>query len=368
MKKVLYFSRGYSVHDQRFLNGLAGADFQPFFLRLEGDQRKNAELELPQNVEILPSLNGDQKFTYGKAFQNVRELNQLIGELNPGLIHAGPIQSCAFLSALSGFKPLVSMSWGSDMLVESEKNWLIKQITSYSLKHSSVFLADCETVKRKAVQFGFPPERVVTFPWGVDLHKFYPGRNDALRNQLGWQEHFVLISNRSWEKIYGVEIIAGAFAEAVSLNPDLRLMLLGNGSLEKEINHILQKKGVEKFVLLVGKVDHDDLINYYQAADLYLSASYSDGSSVSLMEALACGLPALVSDISSNKEWIIPGKNGYLFRTGDADDLAHQIETVYQNRGLLGEIQVAARQTAENKANWQLNFQKLLDAYQMALN
>ena len=55
----------------------------------------------------------------------------------------------------------------------------------------------------------------------------------------------------------------------------------------------------------------------YRAADLYLSASHSDGSSVSLMEALGCGLPVLVSDIPGNREWVTDGEQGWLFPDGD---------------------------------------------------
>jgi L-malate glycosyltransferase len=89
-----------------------------------------------------------------------------------------------------------------------------------------------------------------------------------------------------------------------------------------------------------------------------------DGSSVSLMEALACGLPCLVSDIPGNKEWIIEGENGWLFRDGDADDLAEKIMYAIKNRRSFKKIGEAARKTAEQKADWKKNFGKLLETYE----
>jgi glycosyltransferase involved in cell wall biosynthesis len=99
-------------------------------------------------------------------------------------------------------------------------------------------------------------------------------------------------------------------------------------------------------------------------ADVYISSSHVDGSSVSLMEALACGLPCLVSDIPANKEWVFEGQNGWLFPDGDADALAEKILAAISQPGELARIGSAARLVAEQRANWQVNFRKLLLAYE----
>jgi glycosyltransferase involved in cell wall biosynthesis len=86
------------------------------------------------------------------------------------------------------------------------------------------------------------------------------------------------------------------------------------------------------------------------------------------MEALASGLPCLVSDIPGNREWIEHGTNGWLFRDGSVDDLAEKILYAFENRRLFAEIGEAARKTAEQKANWQKNFGKLLEAYEKVVS
>ena len=118
-----------------------------------------------------------------------------------------------------------------------------------------------------------------------------------------------------------------------------------------------------------GQVSNADLPRYYRAADLYLSASHSDGSSVSLMEALGCGRPVLVSDIPGNVEWIKPGAQGWLFPDGDEAALeagmlgAAMLETAQRE-----EMGRAARALAEARADWSRNFPRLLDAYQLAIH
>jgi glycosyltransferase involved in cell wall biosynthesis len=85
------------------------------------------------------------------------------------------------------------------------------------------------------------------------------------------------------------------------------------------------------------------------------------------MEALACGLPCLVSDIPANLEWVTEGRNGWLFPDGDAGALAAAVLNAYANRESLAAVGRGARAVAEEKADWNRNFHKLLEAYDLAL-
>ena len=116
-----------------------------------------------------------------------------------------------------------------------------------------------------------------------------------------------------------------------------------------------------------GHVSQKDLPRWYHMADLYVSPSHVDGSSVTLMEDLASGLPCLVSDIPGNREWIQDGANGWLFRDGDVNDLAEKILYAIKNREPRTRISEAARHTAEQKADWKKNFGKLLETYDKIL-
>lgn len=366
-KRVLYFSRDLTTHDFRFLTSLANTALDVYYLRLEKQNTSSQENSLPEKVKILPGLtddinNGSENFSL-----LVDQLREIIHQVNPDILHTGPIQSCGFLSALTGFSPLITMSWGSDILVDSEKDFLWRWVTDYTLNKTSVLLGDCQVVKMKAIQFGFSENRIVLFPWGIDLRQYQPGKNLQFRERLGWADKFVLLSNRSWERLYGVEIVAKAFVAAAQSKPNLRLILLGSGSQKKEITKIFEEAGMIDRVHFGGVVAQKNLPDYLRAADLYLSASFSDGSSVSLMEALACGLPVLVSDIPGNQEWIDQDRNGWIFETGNVENLKNSILEIYKTQYKLPIISQEARKTAEKKANWEDNFQKLLFAYQLVL-
>ncbi|HWR65406.1 MAG TPA: glycosyltransferase [Bellilinea sp.] len=366
MTRILYFSRSYTPHDHRFLSALAGTPHAVAFLQLEPAQRTTEMRRVPDGIEVIPWLGGQKAFHWRDVPALSADLQRVIDAYQPDVIHAGPVQSAAYITAKSSFEPLLTMSWGSDLLLEADNNAWMQRVTRYTLKHSTVLAGDCLAVQQKAADFGFPAERVVLFPWGVDLERFTPDRNTTLRAQLGWQNAFVVLSLRSWEPLYGVDELVSGFALAAQQTPDMRLLLLSGGSQAEVLHGILAQHNLHDRVHFAGQIGQQELPAYYQAADLYVSASHSDGSSVSLMEALACGLPSLVSDIPANREWLADSPAGWLFPDGDVQAIAAGILQAYTRRKTLQPMQSAARALAQKRANWPENFKKLLSAYELA--
>ena len=362
--RVLYLTEKDSPHDRRFLNALSGTAHQVFALRQHDCQPVTpegiTELEWPGGRPDWSSWSGWEE---GKS-----KFNALVKEIEPDLVHAGPIQGPALLAALAGFHPLVTMSWGSDLLRTAKRSPWMRWATQFTLDRTDVFLGDCQTVADEAIWYGFPANKMVLFPWGVDLAHFSAGNGRKagreLRKSLGWEDCFVILCNRTWAPVYGVDVLAEGFKQAVQENSSLRLLLAGDGPDAEQINAILAP--VHEEVHLAGRVGRDDLPGLYAAADLFVSPSHCDGSSVSLMEALACGKPVLVSDIPSNREWVTRGEAGDLFWDGDADSLARGLLSLAVDPERLA-YGLRARLLAEERADWDQNFRKLIHAYRLAL-
>lgn len=371
MTRVLYFSRDYTTHDHRFLSALAKTEHRVFYLRLEKARHAAEDRPLPPQIEIVEWAGGRTTVGWQDGPRLLSSLKDVLRRIQPDLVQAGPLQRCAFLAALSGFRPLVSMSWGYDLIQDASRNAAWSWATRYTLKHSAAMVGDCDTIRRLAVSSGMPDERIVTFPWGVDLRHFSPpdhvnGRETDYSDAAG--RPFTLLSTRGWEPIYGVEVIARAFVRTARQHPELHLVMLGNGSQAPMLRQIFQQGGVEERVHFPGQVSQADLPRYYRSADLYLSASHSDGTSISLLEALACGRPALISDIPGNREWITPGVEGWLFPDGDAVALSEAIEQAASTPWRLSQMGEAARRLAEQRADWDRNFPQLFRAYGLALS
>jgi glycosyltransferase involved in cell wall biosynthesis len=359
--RLLYFSRDYTTHDHRFLTALSKTQHQVYFLRLEDGGHVLEDRPLPDGIEPVAWAGGKQPARLKDGLLLLDSLRQVIKSLNPDLIHAGPIQRSAFLAALTGFHPLVSASWGYDLLHDAAINPFWDLATRYTLNRSDAFVGDCDTIRKLAVSYGMAEERIVTFPWGIDLTHF----NFATPKQMN-ASTFSLLSTRSWEPIYGIDVIARAFVIASRKCPELRLTLLGGGSQYAPIRQILLVGGVFEKVRFPGQVTYADLPAYYHDADLYIGASHSDGTSISLLEAFAAGTPVIVPDIPGNREWVTPGENGWLFPDGDAEALASAILNAVDQRQKLSEMGQRAKQLAQRRADWSRNFPQLEKAYVIA--
>lgn len=374
--RVLYFSRDYTPHDYRFLTSLVGSGQGTYFLRLERSGRALEDRALPPEVHQVAWKGGQKPFAWGSLPELLTSLRSVLRQVQPDVLHAGPIQTAAFLGALAGFRPMVSMSWGSDLLKDADHSGLYRWITRFTLARSQALVGDCAAVRVKAASFGLPDERIYTFPWGIDLERFSPLESAPpaiarpareLPSRLGWQDQFVVLSLRSWEPVYGVDVMLRGFAWAAAQAPNLRLIMLGGGSQAPLIQTIIEENGLRDRVYLGGQVNQNDLPHMFRASDLYVSASHSDGSSVSLMEALGCGLPVVLSDIPSNREWVREGEQGWFFPDGDESALAKVLFNAVSQPQALSQMATAARLRAEQSANWDKNFQVLLEAYRYAV-
>jgi glycosyltransferase involved in cell wall biosynthesis len=372
--KIIYFSKDYSPHDHRFLAALSETEHEVYYLKLEKNLRQVEDRPVPSNIQQVLWAGGQGQFRWRDLPKYVFDFKRIIREIKPDLVHAGPIQTCAFIVALSGFRPLLTMSWGFDLMDDVNKNSWMKRITKYVLRNSTYFTSDANVTRDKAVEYGMHPDRTVVFPWGVDLKHFSPRRLTVRKKTSTVKKRrpvknkvFTLLCNRSWETRYGVDVLAKAFVKVAQQHDDINLLLLGGGSQGNLLRNIFISGNVIDRVQFGGQISQTDLPRWYRMANLYISPSHVDGSSVSLMEALACGLPVLVSDIPANKEWVSEGVNGWLFPDGDVNSLAEKILTVIAQRKNLIKIGEAARRSAQERADWKKNFAKLLEAYQQTI-
>lgn len=297
--------------------------------------------------------------------RTVAMLRDLLQREGPDLVIAGPIPEATFLFGLAKARPLVAMSWGSDLL-RPVNVWERGRLRK-ALKHSRILLADCHAVQAAATRLGFDARRTIVFPWGIDLGTFHPDeRPSPLRSSLGWLDKTVVVHNRAWEPDYDVHVALQAFARLANERPDARLLLVGDGSLRAEIHAFLRQSGLAEKVHLTGRVPNEDMADVLRCADIYLSATPMDGSSISLLEAMACGLATLAVDNPSNREWVVPGQTGELFPAGDVQALQMRLATMVadpERRRLQG---LAGVRVVRERADWSKNAALLNDACRRA--
>ena len=121
--------------------------------------------------------------------------------------------------------------------------------------------------------------------------------------------------------------------------------------------------GIGEKVFFPGWIDKKEMSNYLNAADIYVSTSFSDGTSCSLLEAMACSLPVVVTNIEGNLEYITDGENGYLVPIQNSKILAKRLLGLLNNKSLRRKMGIRNQKITQEKADWDKNFTKLEELY-----
>jgi glycosyltransferase involved in cell wall biosynthesis len=146
-------------------------------------------------------------------------------------------------------------------------------------------------------------------------------------------------------------------------NPDAMVLMLGYGPIEDDLKKLARDMEIDDRIIWTGYVPQHEVVKYINVSDIYVSTSLRDGSSSSLLESMACGLPAVVSDIPGNTEWIGDGVNGVVVRRGDPDSIARGLNKLLKDDGLRAVMAANNVKKVEEKADFSKNFRKLEDMY-----
>jgi glycosyltransferase involved in cell wall biosynthesis len=160
--------------------------------------------------------------------------------------------------------------------------------------------------------------------------------------------------------LYRVADILEAFSVIAGDDPNVVLIIGNTGSLTTELERQAERLGVLEQVRFIGSLDEDDLPALLRRADAYVSASEVDGSSVTLLQAMACGTPVVVSDTPGNLSWVTDGETGFTFPVGDPHSLASALARA------TGQPHPSVRRSAitrvRHDADWVANLQRLKSA------
>ena len=172
---------------------------------------------------------------------------------------------------------------------------------------------------------------------GIDTQKFSKVVVDkiAKRKELGVPaDAFLLLSVGELNKNKNHETIIKALAKLK--NPKIFYLICGRGSYENKLKDLSKKLGLENQVILLGY--RSDVAEIYRIVDLFLFPSHREGLPVSLMEAMASGIPIVCSDIRGNKDLINNDYGGYLVKPNDINGFTMAIKRLYQDATLRVEM------------------------------
>ena len=258
-------------------------------------------------------------------------------------------------------KHIVVTIHGSDLRLALERPGFLRKIFVYVCKNAGHLNCVSNVQKKEMEQLGITSEKISIIPMGVDEVFFEEGKERKIESNRG---PFIILSNRNLLPIYNVSLLIRAVPLILKEEPGTRFLIAGDGSEKENLATQVKNLNLSAFVQFLGRVPHQEMPRLLAEADVYVSTSPYDGTSVSLLEALASGAFPVVADIPSNREWIADGDNGFLVPQENENMLAKRIVEAIRNRKLLGEACKKNRKIAEQRAYWRGNIKRITELYQ----
>ena len=190
---------------------------------------------------------------------------------------------------------------------------------------------------------GINPEKIKVIYNSVDTD-YYSGKNaerQKIRPDLGIKESdFLIGSVGRLAEVKNFSCLIDAMKTVSEKCPDAKLIIIGDGPLYNDLNQQIKGLGLENTVKLLGQ--RNDVPDLLCAMDIYVLPSLFEGISISILEAMAAGLPVIATSVGGNPEIVLDNETGYLVKSNDPHDLAQKIIQSINNKNKLALFSKAA--------------------------
>jgi glycosyltransferase involved in cell wall biosynthesis len=275
-------------------------------------------------------------------------IRRLIRRIDPDLVHAQFITKYGFHLPLRGEWPTVVSAWGDDILILPPGSLPIRTFTKRVLEKVDLIYAVSQDIRRHIVEdFGISPGKVRYLPLGIDTTLFAPG--EGRERPKG---RVILFSNRGFYPVYDTRTLLGGFASALEKNPGLSLVLKGEGPEEGAMRELAGSLHLTGAITFRERSSYADVPGDLRSADIFVSTATSDGTPVSVLEAMSTGLPCIATRVGGVPEWIEDGVTGLLIPPRDPAALSRAILALASDPGLRERLGARAREAVRERGDW----------------
>jgi teichuronic acid biosynthesis glycosyltransferase TuaC len=220
-------------------------------------------------------------------------------------------------------KPVVITARGTDINL-IPRYLLPRRMIQSAMRRAAHLIAVSQALKDALLSLGAAPEAVTVLRNGVDLQAFHPGgRADARRHLKLSGPTLISVGHLIARK--GHDLVIAAMA----MLPQHSLLIIGEGTERPALEAQIARLGLGERVWLIGAVSHERLREYYVAADALVLASSREGWPNVLLEAMACGTPAIASNVWGNPEVVAVPEAGRLIAERTAAGVAEAVQQLF---------------------------------------
>lgn len=336
------FILGLSAYDKDIYSGYSGIHIHSSFIEKDMFKKKGGDFSKSIYLKVLP------------------ELKKIIEEFSPDIIHAHYATSYGLLGVLSGFHPLIISLWGSDIYDFPNRSFFHRFILKRNLSKADKVLSTSCTMANEAKKYY--SEEIEVIPFGIDMDLFKPAKNKFM-----FKENEIVVGTiKTLEAKYGIDTLIKAFKLLVDKYPllPLKLLIVGGGTMDKELNNILQELKLTEKSILTGYVMPDKIPALQNELDIYAALTNTKESfGVSVLEASACEKPVVVSNMGGLPEVVENRITGIIVPPDNAAAAADAIERLILDPALREKLGKNGRERVKKLYNWNDNVEQMINCY-----
>jgi L-malate glycosyltransferase len=357
--RVLLLSDTYSEHTEKWALGLASKGVRVGLFSF--NKSSYNWFDNNPNITLLyqpdANVNSKLKSTKLNYLRYVKALKKAIKDFQPDILHAHYATSYGLIGALSGFHPFVISSWGTDVMKFPQKSLVNKKLLKYNLQKADKLCATSNTIKKYINNI--IDKNVDVIPFGVDLHVFKPKQVKSLFSE----KDFVIGCVKNLEGIYNIDVLIQAFARLSKKYGNLKLLLVGEGSERKALEDLCEQLDIKTKVTFTGRINFSEVSNYFNMLDVLVNISDYESFGVSVIEAMACAKPVVVTDVGGLREVVEDKRLGTRVSVKNIEETSAAIEEYYKSADLRASVGQNARKHVEELYNWQNNLELMISNY-----
>jgi glycosyltransferase involved in cell wall biosynthesis len=240
------------------------------------------------------------------------------------------------------------------------------------LRQAHAFIAISSDIRDELIQYGnIPPHKIHHIPNCVDTSIFHPVNLSGkleIRKNLGLPQKDVLVIYTGRLVSYkGLFTLLKSWEQVCKEHANVSLLLVGGGSLdiyncEDDLRDYVQRHNLQEYVSFIGEVQN--VSHYLQAADIFVFPTEKEAFGISLIEAMACGLPVISTDVGGLKDIIVEHQDGLIFQPMDVQGLINALEALLMDSSFTQELGWNAMETAKKSYSTKMVLQKYIELFQ----
>lgn len=363
--KILLLAPPNSIHTIKWANELVKKGFNIYLFGFDASKNEKYHNLVRHETFSVPNWiisRGFGSFIKIYYLLSIPKIYKILKKIQPNIIHSHYASSYGILGAFTTFHPIVVSVWGSDVFSFPDQSFLHKIVLKFVLNRADYILSTSQFMMQRTKEFTSKEIRVT--PFGVDLDIF-------CKNKKNQYDEIVIGTTKGLEKQYGIEFLIKAFARLVNKYSDikLKLLIIGDGSLRKEMEKLTADLKISSFVNFTGFVSNEKIPEYLNTIDIYVAVSIYDDESfgVAIVEAQACEIPVVVSDAGGLSEVISNGVTGFVVPKMDSIKTADAIDKLICDKNLRESFGRAGRERMEKLFEINSTVNNMVDIYKMIL-